>query len=330
MTKIRIAIIILMCHLYGCSAQHNTTYGDAVIAFYNVENLFDTKDDPNTWDDDFTPKGSYRYTDKVYQHKLHNIARVIADINPTVIGLAEVENKTVLKDLITQPELKKHNYKFVWFDSPDPRGIDVALLYKAGDFTPSKSRNYPVIQDGLKTRDVLYVSGKLNNEQIHLLVNHWPSRREGTTKSEPKRMAAAKVNKRIADSLLKKDTNSKIFIMGDMNDNPSNNSITQTLQASANKKDKKGYLYNPWAQLHQSGQGTSIYHKHWDHFDQMIISGAVVKGKGLHLKEVDIFDEQYIRNEGYGADGYPFRSFRGRNWNKGYSDHFPIVMYLTN
>lgn len=319
----RILAALLITGLYSCNAQPS---GNSVaVAFYNVENLFDTVDDPETWDDDFTPKGSYRYTDRIYRQKLHNIATVIHDINPTIIGLAEVENATVLKDLIAQPELT--GYKYAWFDSPDPRGIDVALLYRSESFKVEQANHRAVIHPGLKTRDVLYVSGELDGEAIHLLVNHWPSRREGVKKSMPKRAAAARVNKTIVDSLLKADARNKIFIMGDMNDNPDDESITNVLQARAEKMNKKGYLYNPWASLYNSGQGTSVYHKQWDHFDQIIISGGVADGNGWHLKSIDIFDEDYIRNSNY-DDGYPLRSFRGRNWSNGYSDHLPVVMYL--
>lgn len=327
MIRTKILAVLLLVSLYSCNGQSNTT-ADAVIAFYNVENLFDTEDDPDTWDDDFTPKGSYRYNEKIYKQKLHNIATVIKDINPDVLGLAEIENETVLKDLIAQPDLKGYQYKYAWYNSPDPRGIDVALLYKAASLKVEKAQNYAVKLEGLKTRDVLFVTGALHGETVHFLVNHWPSRREGVRKSEPKRIAAAKVNKRIADSLLRKDARAKIFIMGDMNDNPTDKSVADGLEASSTRKDKKGYLYNPWADIHRSGQGTSVYHKQWDHFDQLIISGAAVEGKGLHLKEADIFDETYIRNPDYGADGYPYRSFNGKRWNNGYSDHFPVVLYL--
>lgn len=321
-----ILALILFASLYSCNAQQAGT-GDIAIAFYNVENLFDTKDDPDTWDDDFTPTGSYRYTEKVYQQKLHNIATVIKDINPDIIGLAEIENETVLKDLIAQPELAAYNYSYKWFNSPDPRGIDLALLYKSDVFEPAHAHNYPVIHPGLKTRDVLYVSGQVHGEIMHILINHWPSRGEGLKKSIPKREAAAKVNKRIVDSLLKKDARNKIFVMGDMNDNPDDESVTRILEAKPGKLNKKGYLYNPWAALYTSGKGTSVYHKHWDLFDQIIISGAVTDGNGLHLKKARIFDAGYIRNSNY-EDGYPLRSFRGRNWNNGYSDHFPVVIYL--
>lgn len=326
MNLIKTITLLLLITIYSCDAQNKSSTNKTVVAFYNVENLFDTKDDPKTWDDDFTPKGSYRYTDKIYNQKLHNIAKVINEINPTIMGLAEVENNTVLKDLLNQPEIN-NQYKYVWFNSPDPRGIDVALLYNSSKFKVIASHNYPVVYTGMKTRDVLYVCGEMNGETVHILVNHWPSRREGERESEPKRIAAAKVNKRIVDSLFKKDANSKIFIMGDMNDNPDNNSIAKALGASPALKTKKGYLYNPWAAIYKSGKGTSVYHNQWDHFDQLIISGAVVDGKGLHYKSADIFDEDFIRNTKY-EDAYPLRSFKGNNWANGYSDHFPIVMYL--
>lgn len=319
--------------LASCNAQPRNNATNTVIAFYNVENLFDTKDDPKTRDDEFTPKGSYRYTDKVYQQKLHNIANVINELNADVIGLAEIENNTVLKDLINQRELQHRNYKYAWFNSSDVRGIDVALLYNPKKFQLTEKRAYPIyIQEGAKrlyTREVLYVSGKLNGEQVHFLVNHWPSRREGMTKSTPKRIGAATVNKLLTDSLMQKNRNAKIIIMGDMNDNPDDESIAKILRATDDKKySKKGALYNPFANIYERGRGTSVYHKNWDHFDQIIISDSWLIDNGLHYDHADIFDADFIRNEGH-VDAYPKRSFKGKQWNNGYSDHLPIMIYLN-
>ncbi len=326
-----ISVLTLTFILTGCTAQPKKS--NTVVAFYNVENLFDTKDDPNTLDDDFTPKGSYRYTEKVYLQKLHNIANVIRELDADVIGLAEIENNTVLKDLINQRELQSKNYKYAWFNSTDARGIDVALLYNPQKFKIATKKTYPIYtKQGSKrlyTREVLYVSGKLNGEQVHILVNHWPSRREGKTKSTPKRIGAATTNKLLVDSLLSQNRNTKIIIMGDMNDNPDDVSIAKILNATADKKySKKGGLYNPFAGIYEKGRGTSVYHKHWDHFDQIIISDSWLIDKGLHYDHADIFDADFIRNEGH-VDAYPKRSFRGKQWNNGYSDHLPIMIYLN-
>lgn len=324
MNKLKTISAVLMFALSSCTAQDKSTTCN--VAFYNVENLFDTVDDPNTNDDEFTPKGAYRYTDKVYQQKLHNIATVLSKLDATIIGLAEIENNTVLKDLITEPELKSYNYKYAWYDSPDPRGIDVALLYDASNFRLITSYALPVKRKGLATRDVLYVCGVLKGDTVHVLVNHWPSRREGIKESAPKRMAAAQVNRRKVDSLLSKNSKSKIIIMGDMNDNPDDDAITNTLGAKSNKSVP---LSNPWLSGYQSGKGTSVYHKNWDHFDQILISKAwTSNNSGWHFKKAEIFDADFIRNTKY-EDAYPLRSFKGKNWVNGYSDHLPIYIQLS-
>ncbi|MCB0698701.1 MAG: endonuclease/exonuclease/phosphatase, partial [Chitinophagaceae bacterium] len=245
------------------------------------------------------------------------------------IGLAEIENKNVLKDLTNNPLLKKHGYKYITYDGHDPRGIDNALLYRSSYFKVLSSRAIAIKKIG--TRDILYVTGILGGDTVHVLVNHWPSRREGIKQSDPKRATVANANKRMVDSLFKINADTKIIIMGDMNDNPTDESITQVLKASPNSDLKKhGYLYNPWVSIYKSGKGTSVYHKQWDHFDQIIISEAFLHDKKLHFRKAEIFDAAFIRNEGHGDDAYPKRSFRGKQWNHGYSDHLPVMIHLGN
>ncbi len=323
MNKTKIPLTILMFVLCSCAAQDGKKHCN--IAFYNVENLFDTVDEPGKNDNEFTPKGGYRYTEKVYNQKLHNIATVIGKIDAVVVGLAEIENNTVLEDLVSQPELKQHHYKYVWYDSPDPRGIDLALLYDNKRFKPITSRALPVQQKGLATRDVLYVCGILGGDTVHILVNHWPSRAEGVKVSEPKRVAAAEVNKRITDSLLLGNSKSKIIIMGDLNDNPDDLSVTTTLGTES----KASYLNNPWTSGYRNGKGTSVYHRQWDHFDQIILSTSWKNNtSGWHFERAEIFDADFIRNTKY-EDAYPLRSFRGKNWVNGYSDHLPVFIRIS-
>lgn len=327
---------VLLLSFCSCVAQQNKEVNEDnfTIAFYNVENLFDTFDDPDTHDEEFTPHGAYRYTEKVYQQKLHNIATVISQLDngnaPAIIGLAEVENKTVLKDLIGQYELKSANYQFIHYDSHDGRGIDVALLYKADRFKVLNHEPLKVHGDGFFGRDILYVSGIINTDTVHILVNHWPSRREGIKESDPKRAVAALANKYITDSLLKNNGASKIIIMGDMNDNPTDESISSVLDAYHPNPEYKTccFLWNPFLSLYKSGKGTSVYHRKWDLFDQIIISDAFWWKKGMHFKKAEIFDADYIRNN-YDGDAYPKRSFRGRQWNNGYSDHLPVLMHFS-
>lgn len=321
MRRIEILLALLLT-LTSCAAQEDRQH--CAVAFYNVENLFDTVDDPATMDDEFTPTGRYRYTDKVYRQKLHNIATVIGELDATLVGLAEIENNTVLKDLVVQPELKKHSYKYAWHNSPDPRGIDVALLYDPAHFKVLYTEAIPVRMKGLATRDILYVKGILDGDTVHVHVNHWPSRGEGLKESIPKRRAAAIITEKNIRSILAANPKAKIIIMGDMNDNPGDESISQVLGA---KNDKNAKLYNPWMALHQSGKGTSVYNRKWDHFDQVIISRAFLQGGGWQYDKAEIFDAAFIRNKGF-EDAYPLRSFKGYHWNNGYSDHLPVVLHL--
>lgn len=335
-----IAILMLMAIATGCSGQQQTQHTGYSIAFYNVENLFDTYDDPKTFDDDFTPKGRNRYSDKIYQAKLRNIAAVLDAFEtgasvPAIIGLAEIENDKVLKDLINTPAIKDRGYKYVWYDSRDPRGIDVAMLYDPKVFKVLSSQPLKVYADNHgkkeRQRDVLYVKGLLQKDTLHILVNHWHSRREGQTQTEATRIASAEVNRKKVDDILKKNVHAKIIIMGDMNDNPTDESLAKTLAAGGNKDiEKLGFLYNPWMGIHAKGQGTSVYHRQWDLFDNIIISDALLHGKGWQYQSADIFDEDMVKDTNPKYKGYPKRSYSGSYWKNGYSDHFPVLIYLKN
>lgn len=332
MTSKSIIFIIAVFVLSSCGAQpHNKTKtaNSYTIAFYNVENLFDTIDNPDTYDEDFTPKGAYRYTEKVYQQKLNNIATVISKLEkeaPVIVGMAEIENNNVLHDLTNTTILKKYNYNYISYNSPDSRGIDNALIYRSDFFKVLNSRPVRIANTKMRTRDILYVCGILDNDTLHLLVNHFPSRREGVSQSDPKRAVVARVNKSIADSLLDLDPDANIIIMGDMNDNPDDASITEVLYANDNRQN---YLYNPWLDIYRSGKGTSVYHRKWDLFDQMIISKGMLDDEGLKYDKAEIFDADFIRNDYHGDDAYPKRSFKGRQWNNGYSDHLPVMLHFN-
>ena len=223
--------------LKSSKQQDNIT----TIAFYNVENLFDTVDDPATADDDFTPKGKLNWTLKRYKVKVRKLGSVISQLGlnrstkvPVIVGLVEVENASVVSDLANSSYLKKHHYGYVHHDSPDERGIDVALLYSKVAFELFDSSTYPVFLENEKgerdyTRDILKVSGKLHGELVHILVNHWPSRREGTAISEPKRIATAITVRTIIDTINQKEMNPKIILMGDFNDDPTSKSVKEFL-----------------------------------------------------------------------------------------------------
>ena len=250
------------------TAQTEKQYAIRTIAFYNVENLYDYEDDPLTWDNDWTPNGKNNWTKENYKDKLSKLAKVISEIGsdvtgttPDIIGLAEIENRRVLEDLISQPELANHNYGIIHYDSPDRRGIDVALIYKKDWFSPKFQKPYELIlynvlnlEKRKYTRDQLLVSGFLDNEEIHFIVNHWPSRFGGAKMSQSSRAKAARLNRKIIDSIFSENPYAKIITMGDFNDNPTDESLHKVLNAKIDRKKltMKG-LYNPMGKMHKKG-----------------------------------------------------------------------------
>ncbi|WP_291721519.1 endonuclease/exonuclease/phosphatase family protein [Bernardetia sp.] len=319
------------------TSPYNDNPSVHTVAFYNVENLFDTEDDPNTFDDDFTPSGKQKWTKERYEQKIQKIAKVISMIGDEdgaeIMGICEIENEKVLKDLINDPQLKKYGYNYVHYDSPDERGIDVALLYKETVFKVTSSKNYETkLADGDKTRDVLLVSGKLEGEEIHVLVNHWSSRGGGEEKSRPKRMASALLARQIIDDLEAKDPNAKILFMGDLNDEPFNESVTKGLQAvdSPDLTDKQ--LFNVLASLEKEGKGTYNYRGDWNMLDQIIINkGFFVAnngGKGWRYVDGNIYDQEFLKEQEGKYKGNPFRMYVGPKYLGGYSDHFPVYVHL--
>jgi predicted extracellular nuclease len=304
-----------------------------IVGFYNCENFFDTIDDPAKDDEDFTPGGKYRYTYSIYQQKLKNISSVVAAMRPAVLGLAEIENTTVLKELTSQPSLTHIGYRYILHTGPDPRGINVALIYDPASFRVLKSEPIKVDISSTSgksvTRDVLHVHGILIKDTVDIFVNHWPSRRGGTDESNDKRSIAAQANRDAAARLLKKNKNAHIIIMGDLNDNPADPSITKILGAVADKRSSGTYLYNPFASVHASGLGTEVYRKQWNLFDQIIISSSLLTDKTLTYNGSEIFKPSFIIDTYKGHEGEPHRSFKGPRWINGYSDHFPVVTYFT-
>lgn len=327
-----------------CWAQLNPSkkYSVNTIAFYNVENLFDTLDDPKTFDDDRTPKGRDKWTENIYLKKSKNIARVISEIgkdivgtSPSIIGLCEVENKKVLIDLINNEELKNQGYGIVHFDSPDERGIDVGLLFNTNRFTPIFTKAYSLYlkrENGETdfTRDHLLVSGYLDKELIHFIVNHWPSRSGGRMRSEKGRILASQLNKKIIDSILATDSKAKIINMGDFNDNPTDKSIKPILKTVANKsKINSDELFNPTEKLYKKGFGSYNYRGKWDMLDQFMISSELLKSSGHFFLKAGVFNKKYLINQEGKYEGYPFKSFAGGKFLDGFSDHFPIYMLLA-
>lgn len=300
------------------------------VAFYNLENLFDTKDDPDTFDDDFTAEGYKNWNGKRLSNKLHKLGRVISQIGtkeinstPTLIGVAEVENLEVLQGLIETKELKDLGYDIVHYDSPDERGIDVGLLYRKDNFEVIQSETVSVYLEselGQRdyTRDILHVTGNLVGIKTHVLVNHWPSRRSGVEESEPKRIIAAQKNRMIIERIQEEEPDARIIIMGDFNDGPHNESIKNHLV----QKD----LYNPMVFLNTRYEGSLNHDFEWYLFDQIILSANFMRlhENALRYDKSDIYNEHYLTEFKGKFKGNPFRTYAGRRYLGGYSDHFPV------
>lgn len=299
------------------------------VAFYNVENLFDIMDDPTGHDEEFLPTAKKEWTQERYEKKLNQLAQVFVELElPTIIGLCEVENEGVMRDLATQTALKKARYKTVHFESPDYRGIDVGLLYKKKCFEVLDKSiiriTFPekIVSD-YTTRDVLLVKGLLHKkDEVYFFVNHWPSRRGGLKASSPKReYVAAQVRKKV-EEIYAINPDANIILMGDFNDEPDNKSVEEVLIASS-------ILENAMTELDEKGLGTYNYRGNWNMIDQFIISKNMdEKSHSLHLLKADILtaDYLYYDNKKYGKT--PTRTYGGNRYFGGYSDHLPIFIDL--
>jgi len=335
-------IFIILFSFSYLSAQENKTFRVGCISFYNVENLFDTVNDITIDDEEFLPDGRNNWTPDEYSLKLDNMAKVISEIGtdytpdgPAILGLSEIENKGVIEDLISHELLIDRKYKIVHYDSPDRRGVDVGLIYQPKYFTVLNSKSYclyyPEIEDFL-TRDQLVVSGLFDNDTLHIIVNHWPSRRGGEKRSRPMRIAAARLNRHIVDSLVLLSPNAKIIVMGDLNDNPTDYSVRKALKTySKINKPKKGHLYNPTEELYKKGIGTSAYRDTWSFLDQIIVSQSLTGNdfSDYKLYKTKIFKKKYLLQKEGRYKGYPHRTFAGGVHLGGYSDHFPIYILIV-
>lgn len=317
----------------------------ATVAFYNVENLFDTEDDPdNAGDDEFLPTGEKRWTRGRYADKLASLAKVITEIapeeqpgGPALVGLAEIENARVLDDLVAAARSVDTEYKFVHFDSPDFRGIDNALLYRPSDFKPLVSRAIAVSlapREGSTrrgtTRDVLYVKGLLRGDTLHYLVNHWPSRGGGEVESRPGRFAVAQAVRGVVDSILVTDPAADIIVGGDLNDDPDDESVV-TVLGTAERRDLASatLLYNPFFALHERGEGTLGYRRRWNLFDQIVFSeGLAEHGSDWSVRDVQVFAPDYLLQSSGSYAGFPERTYVGDDYRGGYSDHLPVYVVL--
>lgn len=331
-----ISFFLVVAFVHGQEQRYDVY----ALAFYNLENLFDTEDDPdNTGDDEFLPGSAYNWTQDKYEKKLDNLALVIsrigrelAPMGPAVIGVSEVENRKVLEDLVKRPAIAAMGLEIIHQDSPDRRGIDVGLLYNPNLFRVTGYFVIPYFNEKnpeYVSRDQLWVRGELGGETIHVSVNHWPSR-YGSGSSPLRETAAANV-KAVVDSLYRDNPQTKLIIMGDLNDDPTDKSTKVVLNAKKTAKEvKPGGLFNPMWRLYSQGIGSIAYQGKWSLFDQIIISYPFLRNdySQLRYRNVEVFNRDFLIEKEGRDKGYPHRSFSNNTFINGYSDHFPVILYL--
>ncbi|MDR0733935.1 MAG: endonuclease [Dysgonamonadaceae bacterium] len=308
------------------------------VLFYNVENLFDTNNNPHKNDEEFLPDGRRRWSQKRYYTKINNLAKVISSSGewgvPAVVGICETENEKTVRDLVGNSPLRKAGYRFVVTNSPDRRGINVALLYQRDQFKYLAHRAYTVRFPYNKrklTRDILHVTGQvLSRDTVDVFVCHFPSRRGGEKASEPDRIYAASILRSKADSLMRIRRNAHIIIMGDFNDEPSNISIARTLNAlPIPQKPEAKQLYNLF-QHFEKRTGSYKYRGRWNMLDQIIVSGNLISGGGSFKAlphTATIFSRNFMLTEDKTNGGNrPRKTFHGMRYEGGYSDHLPVYV----
>ncbi|MDR0987909.1 MAG: endonuclease/exonuclease/phosphatase family protein [Prevotellaceae bacterium] len=326
----------LLCLCVGMMAlaqsDHQKLYG---VAFYNLENLFDTIHDAGKNDREYLPEGDRKWNTLKYEAKLEKMAQVLGELardrvqqGAAVIGVAEVENDRALNDLVSQPNLSR--YKYIHYEGPDRRGIDCALLYDPAQFTVVHSKLVPSIpfegDTTHLTRGFLIVDGRLGGERICFIVNHWPSRGA----ESPVRVHAARQVRALTDSLFREDKKLKLLVMGDLNDDPMDESLHTLGARKFPREVKKHEFYNPWWEtLEDKGTGTLLYRGKWNLFDQILLSRRLLKAKkGLTYDGHEIFRRDYLIQQSGKYKGTMLRTFGGQTWLNGYSDHLPTIIYL--
>lgn len=338
-----ILFCFFLCGTLTCQQPAKKNYLIRTIAFYNLENLFDTRNDSLTFDDDRTAEGTDRWTADRLNRKLEHLARVLSEIGnkkgahpPDLIGVCEVENREVLRALIGQPTLKPFSYGIIHFDSPDRRGIDVALLYRKDRFFPEDRNSIRLLlyeESGNRkyTRDQLVVSGYLDTDLIYILINHWPSRGGGPVRSREHRKAAALLQRDLIDSILYRNPDAKIISMGDYNDNPVDPSLAILKGRNPGAfQNTNAILFNPLSKAFKRGLGTLAYRDRWNLFDQILFSQRWknASGGGYRFWKAGIYQPNYLKTPSGRYEGYPLRTYAGGSYQGGYSDHFPVYAFL--
>lgn len=321
-----------------------TSYSVQCIAFYNLENLFDTIHDEGKRDYEYLPDGGMKWNSLKYEHKIHNMAYAISklgtDVTPAgaaIVGVSEVENMRCMEDLAAEINSKyDRNYVPVLIEGPDRRGVDVGFFYNPTVFKPTNIRGHELkahYADGgeVKTRLQLLMTGYLQGEKIHVIVNHWPSRYGGELSSRPTRDTAAMLTKQICDSIYMKEPTAKIIIMGDLNDDPFNHSCKDVLGAKKDRDDvePQGYFNTMWKMLDR-GIGSLAYNGSWNLFDQIIINGNLLNAPRTSWSyyKAEIFNKPFLTVQEGKDKGTPLRTHKANVWLDGYGDHYPTMIYL--
>ena len=344
--KFKCIVIIIVSFFYqnSYSQQNRNHYFKQdyfTIISYNVENLFDTINNPMKEDDEFLPRSKKGWNTDRYKKKIEDLSLVLKSVNknelPELVGLIEVENRKVVKDLISSTHLKNGDYEIVHEESPDARGIDVALIYRKSEFQYHEHEKIEItynFEPETTTRDILYVKGKLaNGAFLYVFVNHWSSRRKGVEASEPKRLYAASLLRAKVDSIFKKDKNAKIVIMGDFNDEPVNKSLAGVLNTNPTKLfEKKSSLHNLMYLKDLLGLGTYNYRGSWNMLDNIIVSTALLNAKSGYRVSTDggqIYSSRWMLYDNVKTGDFtPSRTYGGPNYYGGVSDHLPVFVIL--
>ncbi len=332
-----LSVVAALC----ADAQSPGQVTPACIGWYNVENLYDTIDSPDTDDAEWLPSAPKNWNGERYRIKLEHLARVIGEMGQKVhpdglvcIGLGEIENRTVLEDLVRTPPIAQRGYRIVHHDGPDRRGVDVAFLYDPRRFQLLNHTTYPLNdpQDTtFRTREQLVVTGVTDGDTITCIMAHWPSRRGGEKRSLPKRVLAAQLGRHIVDSLVALNANARIIYMGDLNDDPVDPSVRRFFGTTPDKAMvSSAKFFNPMQPLYEKGIGSLAWQDSWNLFDQFLLSPALVSGdKGYHYYGTRVYNEPYLTQQDGNFKGYPFRIYVGDNFTNGYSDHFPVFLILA-
>ncbi|MBQ0068903.1 MAG: endonuclease/exonuclease/phosphatase family protein [Bacteroidales bacterium] len=343
--KKSILLVMIALLLIPAIAQ-DRRYNVYGVMFYNLENLFDTINTNGQYDLEFSPKGARQWNNEKYWQKQHNMAYAISQMTsqgtptgPAIIGVSEIENITVLQDLVKQPEIRAQHYQIVHHDSPDRRGVDVGLLYNPRFFKVLNVNNHRLrieSNPNFRSRDQLVVTGLLGGEKVSVIVNHWPSRLGGEEQSSYLREAAAALSRHIVDSLLVDDPNQGVIMMGDLNDDPQNNSCAKVMRGMKKIEDAvDGAMYNPFWEKLDKGIGTLAYKGNWNLFDQIMMTDyftKYAKGKDkpqLTFLRAEVLNRDFLKTREGDRQGYPLRTYSGGVFLNGFSDHFPTEIFLV-